>query len=82
MYLSRQTDRHDQRFKTTIEKVECNSRQREEEEEEEYKGKTDSNSSMAPNEAVHVATLYYYNTYMSETKGQQSARLLPTHPSL
>ena len=25
---------------------------------------------------------YYYNIYLIETKGQQSGRLLPTHPSL
>ena len=25
---------------------------------------------------------YYYNIYLIKTKGQQSRRLLPTHPSL
>ena len=43
-----------------------------------YKGRTDSNSPTGPNKAVHVATLYYYNIYLIETKGQ----LLPSHPFL
>ena len=37
-------------------------------------------SSIGPNEAVHVATLYYYNIYLIETKGQQSGRFFHTHP--
>ena len=47
----------------------------------EYKGKTDSNNPIGLNEAA-VCLHYYYNTYFIETKGKQSERLLPTHPSL
>ena len=46
-----------------------------------YKGRTDNNSPTGPNEAVRVATLYYYDIYLIETK-VHSGRLLPTHPSL
>ena len=59
------------------------SEEEEEEEEKEYKGRTDdNNSSIGPNEAVRVVTLYFYSINMLETKGQQSERLLPTHASL
>ena len=32
------------------------------------------------NEAVSVATFYYYNIYLLDIRGQQNGSLIPIHP--
>ena len=36
-----------------------------------FKGRTDSNSTTRSNEAVRVATIYYYSIYVLETKNSK-----------
>ena len=60
----------------------------EEEEEKEYKGaQMNTKEEQTATVLLDLTRLsmwlhYYYNIYLIEIKGQQSGRLLPTHPSL
>ena len=45
----------------------------------EYKERTDDNSSTGPNEAVRVATLYYYNIFLIDNNTPKWKA--PPHPT-